>query len=103
MNDSELAVLALLGELRAVSGYGLASVARARGMERWAGLSASSIYKGLRRLEEQGLVKGATDRKKIGKGPVGRLFALTQDGIRFVRRELTRGFVEAPEQSARYR
>jgi DNA-binding PadR family transcriptional regulator len=103
VNDSELALLALLGELKSVSGYGLASVARGRGMERWAGLSASSVYNGLRRLAEQELVKVTSDRKKIGKGPVGRLFALTKAGARSVRRGITEGLAEAPEQSTRYR
>jgi DNA-binding PadR family transcriptional regulator len=103
VSDSELALLALLGEQRLVSGYRLASVARARGMERWAGLSASSVYKGLRRLEEQELVKATSDRKKVGRGPVGHLFALTEAGTRSVRRQLTEGLVEAPEQSSRYR
>jgi DNA-binding PadR family transcriptional regulator len=103
MNDSELALLALLAELRSISGYGLTSVAHARGMERWAGLSASSVYKGLRHLEAQGLVKAISDRKKVGKGPVGRLFALTEAGTKAVRLELTQGLVEAPEQSTRFR
>lgn len=53
MTDSELAILGLLDELDSASGYGVAAVARARGMERWAGLSATSAYKGLRSLVTQ--------------------------------------------------
>lgn len=103
MNDSELALLALIAELKAASGYGLASVARARGMERWAGLSASSVYKGLRRLEGDGLVKVSSEPKKRGRGPPGRVLALTAAGSRSLRRQLSDGLLIAPEQSTRYR
>jgi DNA-binding PadR family transcriptional regulator len=103
VNDSELALLALLGELRSASGYGLAVVARARAMERWAGLSASSIYKGLRRLLTQGLVTPAADQTKRGRGPAARLVTLTKLGATVVRRELTSGLAQAAEQSPRFR
>lgn len=103
MNDSELALAALLGELGSASGYGLASVARARGMERWAGLSPSSVYKGLRRLGAQRVARSAPDRAKTGRGPVGRSFTLTDAGARATRRELAAALAEAPEQSVRFR
>lgn len=103
MKDSELALAALLGEVTAASGYGLASIVRARGMERWAGLSATSIYQGLRRLEAKGLATSTPDCQKRGRGPVGRIVGLTPTGAEQVRRELTRALAEAPEQSTRYR
>ncbi len=103
MKDSELALAALLGEVTSASGYGLASIVRARGMERWAGLSPTSIYQGLRRLEAKGLATSAPDSEKSGRGPVGRIAGLTPLGSEQVRRELTAALAEAPEQSTRYR
>lgn len=103
MIDSELALAALLGELGPSSGYGITSIVRQRGMQRWAGLSPTSIYQGLRRLEARGLVSSAPDLAKRGRGPVGRLAALTPAGAELVRRELTAALADAPEQSTRYR
>jgi DNA-binding PadR family transcriptional regulator len=106
VNDSELALLGLIAEAaekKAASGYALAAVARARGMERWAGLSASSVYKGLRRLEEAGLVKAGPSEKQRAKGPPGRAHKLTAAGTRALRRHLYDGLLAAPEQSTRYR
>jgi DNA-binding PadR family transcriptional regulator len=106
VNDSELALLGLIAEAaekKAASGYALAAVARARGMERWAGLSASSVYKGLRRLAEAGLVKAGPSEKRRAKGPPGRAHKLTAAGTRALRRHLFDGLLAAPEQSVRYR
>ena len=103
MNDSELALLALIAESKASSGYALAAAARARGMERWAGLSTSSVYKGLRRLEVDGLVETGSLTKKRGKGPPGKMHAITAAGTRSLRRAISDGLAGAPEQSARYR
>lgn len=102
MTDSGLAILGLLGELGAASGYGVAAVARARGMERWAGLSATSVYKGLHRLVEQQLVLAKPDARKSGRGPVGRSFQLTPAGRRRVRQALRDALEQAPEQSVRF-
>ncbi len=103
MTDSELAILGLLGELGSASGYGVAAIARARGMERWAGLSATSVYKGLRSLVGQKLVLAKPDSRKSGRGPAGKLFVLTPAGRRRVRHALCDALEEAPEQSVRYR
>lgn len=103
MSDSELALLALLAESKVASGYALAATARARGMERWAGLSASSVYKGLRRLERVGLVRSGANHKKRGKGPPGRVHTVTATGAKALRRQLAEGLEGAPEQSTRYR
>jgi DNA-binding PadR family transcriptional regulator len=103
MTDSELAILGLLGELGSVSGYGVAAVARARGMERWAGLSATSVYKGLRSLVGQKLVLAKPDSRKSGRGPTGRLFVLAPKGRTRVRQALRNAMEEATEQSVRYR
>jgi DNA-binding PadR family transcriptional regulator len=103
MTDSELAVLALVAERKASSGYGLVTAARARGMERWAGLSSSSVYKGLRRLEAAGLVQSvANEKKHTPKGPLGRANKVTRAGARALRQHLFEGLV-APEQSVRFR
>lgn len=103
MTDSELAILGLLGEQDSTTGYGLATVARARGMERWAGLSATSVYNGLRSLASQKLVLARPDSRKSGRGPAGNLFVLAPKGRTSMRRALREALKEAPEQSVRYR
>lgn len=103
MTTSELALLALISELDAPSGYGVVAVARARGMARWAGLSTSSIYKGLHRLVTRGLVSARPSAKKTGKGPPGRVHVITTVGTKTLHHQLVRGLRTAPEQSARFR
>ena len=103
MTDSELAILGLLDELDFASGYGVAAVARARGMKRWAGLSTTSVYKGLRSLVVQRLVLAKPDSRKSGRGPAGNLFQLSPAGRKRVRQALRDALEEAPEQSVRYR
>lgn len=103
VNDSELALAALLAEVTSASGYALAALARTRGMERWAGLSATSVYQGLRKLENRGFVTSTPDTAKTGRGPAGRLSTLTGPGLESVRLELATALSDAPEQSARYK
>ena len=103
MTTPELALLALVSELKTPSGYGVVAVARARGMARWAGLSTSSIYKGLHRLVSRGLVSARPSAKTTGKGPPGRVHAITAAGARTLRRWLAKWLRTAPEQSAQYR
>jgi DNA-binding PadR family transcriptional regulator len=103
VNDSALALLGLLGELRSASGYAVSAVVRERGMRRWAGLSASSVYNGLRQLEAEKLAKSTPDRHKRGKGPIGRLYRLTARGTKTVRTLVADGLAQAPEQSTQFR
>jgi DNA-binding PadR family transcriptional regulator len=103
MTDSELAILGLLGEMGSASGYGVAMVARARGMKRWAGLSSTSVYKGLRSLAARKLVLARRDLRKRGKGPAGNLFLLAPAGRKRVQQSLLDALEAAPEQSVSYR
>ncbi len=103
MRDSELALLALLAEMYCTSGYALAAAARLRGMERWAGLSPRSVYKGLRRLESNRFESSGASYKRRGKGPPGRLHRVTVLGAETLRRQLSEELQRAPEQSVRYR
>lgn len=103
MKDSELALACLLAETGPTTGYGLSLVAKERGMERWAGLGQTSVYKGVRGLVAARVAISSTQVDKHGRGPAGTLVELTNHGLATTRAEVAEAIGHGPEQSTRFR
>lgn len=85
MNNKELALLGLLTE-GPKYGYQLENDIEARGMREWTEIGFSSIYYLLNKSEERGWILSTLGESS--KGPVRKLYALTQTGWSLLRSEL---------------
>lgn len=103
LTDAELAVLGLLLETGPIGGYRLLAVVEERGMTRWAGLSASSVYKSLRALVAKSCAAARRDSAKRGRGPVGIVWSATPHGRVLLKRSVARALGEAREQSVSFK
>lgn len=72
-------------------------------MASWAGLSATSLYKGLRKLRAAQLIVAKPDTKKSGKGPAGFLYAASAKGRSELRRRIVHSLAYVPGHSAPFR
>jgi PadR family transcriptional regulator, regulatory protein PadR len=73
----DVAVLGCLAESPR-HGYELLETMRARHMDRWAGVGKASVYQGLRRLEQAGLIAGKA--QEGAAGPDRRVYRITKSG-----------------------
>ena len=101
--DTEFAILGLLDEVGPASGYRVLTLVAERGMNEWAGLSASSVYNNLRKLCRSGLAASVPDLEKNGRGPAGSLYSLSAEGRSVLRRHLGEALVHAKEQSPAFK
>ena len=94
MTNAELAVLGLIAE-RPRHGYELEGVIQERGMREWTEVGFSSIYYLLKKLEQEGLIRGRTGRK-TGRGPARKVYEMTAEG-REAWRDAVRRALSTPE------
>ncbi len=85
MTNAELAILSLVAE-KPRHGYDIEQVIEARGMREWTEIGFSSIYYLLNKSEDRGWVLSTLGESS--KGPVRKLYALTQTGWALLRTEL---------------
>jgi DNA-binding PadR family transcriptional regulator len=96
MNRYNLVLLGFILE-EASSGYDIISKIKARGLERWAMISSSTIYNRLNYLEKHKCIEG----KKIQKAnyPVATVYSITAKGREALNREIIKhltGFNDDP-------
>jgi DNA-binding PadR family transcriptional regulator len=82
---AEVAILGLVNEGE-THGYAINQTIEERGMHIWTVIGFSSIYAILQRLEKAGLIKSRRD--KTGKLPARRLYRITGEGKKALRRAL---------------
>lgn len=85
--NTEFALLGLILERQPVSGYRLNRLIGERGFDQWAGLGSTSVYTGLKKLKNKGLIRLVTDESKQGKGPPPKKATLTRSGGQVLVRE----------------
>lgn len=81
-SNTELVLLQILNQEGEVSGYKINKLVVAKGYRDWANVGTTSIYNGLNKLEEKGLVQFRINMEKQGKGAVPRLFRITAKGLK---------------------
>jgi DNA-binding PadR family transcriptional regulator len=76
----EMVLLQVIAEKEGISGYGINQIVKERGYREWADIGMTSIYLGLKKLENKKLVKFRIHTAKIGKGPIPKIYFLTEKG-----------------------
>ena len=74
LTNVEMVLLQIIAEKEGISGYGINQIVKERGYREWADIGMTSIYVGLKKLEDKKLVKFKIHTGKIGKGPVPKIF-----------------------------
>jgi DNA-binding PadR family transcriptional regulator len=80
LTNVEMVLLQIIAEKEGISGYGINHIVKERGYREWADIGMTSIYVGLKKLEDKKLVKFKIHTSKIGKGPMPKIFFLTEKG-----------------------
>jgi len=96
MNRYDLVLLGFILEENS-SGYDIISKIKERGLERWAMISASTVYNRLNYLENHRCIEGQTIQKS--KYPPSKVYSITDKGKEALNREVIRhltGFNDDP-------
>lgn len=102
LSTVEQMLLLLIAEVEKSSGYSINQRIKARGYRYWAGVGTTSIYAGLKKLEKEALAHSQEDTEKVGKGPRGRVFLITELGEKTLVHNLRRGLAETREHDPRF-
>ncbi len=102
VGNADLVLLLLLAEEPGLNGYAIRARVAERGYQAWAGVASSSIYTGLRRIEQHGLAVGAPDLDKRDRGPRGRVYRLTAAGSVALTRAVCDGLSSTREHDPRF-
>lgn len=103
INNAEFVLLLLIAEMSEVNGYQIRQVAANRGLEAWAGVSSSSIYVMLKKLETRRFVSSKVDVEKKTKGPRGQVYAISSDGDAALKKAIELGLAKCREHDQRFR
>ncbi|MGF1703595.1 PadR family transcriptional regulator [Photobacterium makurazakiensis] len=102
INNSEFALLSLIEELGNCNGYQLRQIVEERGYGAWSGVSSSSIYVTLKKLEKRRFVLSQPDTQKQSKGPTGRIYNVTDGGKQALELATIEALTYARETDPRY-
>ena len=102
VSNVELALLEMVAEKQPVSGYEIDTLIRQRGYREWAGIGTTSIYIRLLRLEKRGLIEARAHKKKSGRGPAPKKYALTAAGERTVKPVITDALIFSRSMNPRF-
>lgn len=102
ITNAELIVLCLASEGGSTTGYDLSRKVNMRGYRGWAGISTTSIYTSLKKLEQHGFLASQIMSEKSGKGPLPRLFSLTESGVERLKSEIRRALSEIDDGPGRF-
>jgi len=103
INSAEFALLLLISEMPRVNGYRLRQTVADRGIENWAGVSSSSIYVVLKKLEKCGFIDVEDDLEKETKGPRGKVYSLTVSGGSTMKHATEQSLSETREHDPRFK
>jgi len=102
INNAELVLLILIAERARINGYQIRKAVIDRGMEAWAGVSTSSIYVMLRKLETRELVSSQEDTQKRTKGARGQVYSISPRGKSALRCAIQSALSECREHDPRF-
>lgn len=102
INNAEFVILLLILEVPKANGYRLRNLVSARGMEKWAGVSSSSIYVMVKKLESREFITSSDDLEKQTKGPRGKVFLISPKGKSALLGAIEHGLAECREHDQRF-
>ncbi|MFK7694914.1 PadR family transcriptional regulator [Paenibacillus sp. HJGM_3] len=102
LSNAEFLLLQLITEFSQASGYEVNKVIEQRGYREWANIGTTSIYIGLQKLHEKGLIRSEQAGKKSGKGPSPSRYVTTEVGMETLRREILHSLSATRERDTRF-
>lgn len=102
INNVELTLLEIIREKSNTSGYEIRKIIEERGYREWANIGKTSIYVGIKKLKEKGLITLKTIKKKEGKGPLPNKINLTKSGEKVLVEEIKKALLSQKNLSLYY-
>lgn len=102
INNAEFVLLLVIAETDWINGYQLRQIITDRGMEAWAGVSTSSIYVMLKKLEARSFVTSKADTEKRTKGARGQVYSTSKTGLAALKMAMEAAFSESREHDPRF-
>ncbi|MEN1986385.1 PadR family transcriptional regulator [Paenibacillus hubeiensis] len=88
LSNVEFMLLQIIAESNPASGYDINKLIDQRGYREWANIGTTSIYAGLKKLNNKGLIESEVSGEKSGKGPAPTRFSITEVGMTALRDEI---------------
>jgi DNA-binding PadR family transcriptional regulator len=102
ITNVEFMLLQIICEQKTVSGYEINQLIKDRGYREWGDIGTTSIYVGLKKLNEKQLVNSFLDTTKQGKGPMPRKFEVTDDGVELLKQNIVESLSSSRERNNRF-
>ncbi|MGG3505231.1 MULTISPECIES: PadR family transcriptional regulator [Paenibacillus] len=102
LSNVEFMLLQILAELDQASGYDINKLLDQRGYRQWAHIGTTSVYTGLKKLNEKGLVMSEDSGEKSGKGPMPTRFVITESGAAALKDEVLTSLSRTRERDQRF-
>jgi len=102
ISNVEFMLLQMIAECRQASGYDINKLVDQRGYKQWANIGTTSIYAGLKKLNEKGWIAPEESDGKSGKGPMPTRFSLTEAGMDKLRIEILDSLSSTRERDNRF-
>ncbi|OGI11345.1 MAG: hypothetical protein A2Y40_00700 [Candidatus Margulisbacteria bacterium GWF2_35_9] len=97
LSNVEFTLLLTIFEYKQISGYRLNKIILDRGFREWIDIGTTSIYVGLEKLQQKGFLVFEYDSKKTGKGPLPKIFKITNNGTSILK-ETTINFLSSTRE-----
>ena len=102
LSNNAFMILAIIHELKSISGYRLNQIIENRGYRAWADLGTTTIYVSLKSMVKAGLIEGSIDAFKSTQGPSSVLYNCTPNGITALRNEVRYALEHSREHNRRF-
>ncbi|QYR21607.1 PadR family transcriptional regulator [Paenibacillus sp. sptzw28] len=102
LSNVEFMLLQVITECNQASGYDINKLIDQRGYREWANIGTTSIYAGLKKLNDKGLIESEDSGEKFGKGPMPIRFTMTEVGMTTLRNEIIAGLSSSRERDNRF-
>jgi len=102
LSNVEFTLLLTVKESLQISGYKINKIIQKRGYRDWIDIGTTSIYVGLEKLQQKGLLTFEYDSGKKGKGPLPKLFKLTKTGTSILKETTIEFLASTRERNASF-
>lgn len=102
LSNVEFMLLQIIAECKAASGYDINKLIDQRGYREWANIGTTSVYAGLKKLNNKGWIKSEDSGEKSGKGPMPIRFVITDEGMTTLRNEIVVSLSASRERDNRF-
>ncbi|MFF0830168.1 PadR family transcriptional regulator [Brevibacillus sp. NPDC003359] len=102
LSNVEFMLLQIIAECNQVSGYDINKLIDQRGYREWANIGTTSIYTGLKKLNDKGLIESEDSSEKSGKGPMPIRFIMMEAGMDLLRNQIIVSLSSSRERDPRF-